>query len=260
MEKLVYKGINTYTEKGWFEDQENTEEFRVDIQFIRPSAKKDHYLIRACCDDGWDRNSMHEKFLKESYTIEQIVSIVLLWASNKFRWVKEAEYNTNLRDLQKHFNKLLKNKHSVVNEWVDASGKNVKAPTGQTTATSTATSLAKKKKVKTIFGMAYTWRDEFSKLYKHIMEVNKPVSGVRDSGMWDTLFRAYWIAVDGLEYRLEVTTTELVNFKSIEKWDYVLSVMDPTEKVVSRGYLRDYDHLLDVLLKEGVITDKSKCI
>jgi hypothetical protein len=153
--------------------------------------------------------------------------------------------------------KLYETMWDSLTEWVDASGKKL---ANQAVSQQAPVSAAKKKKVKTVFGTADTWYDEFKKLYKHIMEVNKPASGIRDEGVWDTLLRAYWIAADGKEYRLEVTTTELVNFKTVEKWDYVLSVQDPTEKVISRGYLRDYNHLLDVLFKEGIITDKSKCI
>ena len=242
-------------------------------------------------------NGLSEKYLADQYlsvvdgdtsildkhrsNLKQIVDkLAKAWRKYRKDFMNRMAYwPSEIKEFESEFNKIVaeyladgdkktvgeefrdyENLWDSLNEWIDVSGKKVKASISQSAAATTPVPLAKKKKVKTVFGTAYTWYDEFRKLYKHIMEVNKPVSGVRDSGMWDTLFRAYWIAADGREYRLEVTTTVLVNFKSIEKWDYALSVMDPAEKVISRGYLRDYDHLLDVLLKEGVITDKSKCI
>jgi hypothetical protein len=152
-----------------------------------------------------------------------------------------------------------------INEWVDAKGNKVSAgystSTVSTTSSATTKSSTKKRpKVKTVFGVAESWEDEFIKLDNHLRTVNPLPASDRDRRITPTLLRTYWVDKQGLERRLEVTTTEMRNFKSYEKWDYVLSVEDNGEKIISRGYIKDYEALLDILLKTGDIADKSKCI
>jgi hypothetical protein len=91
------------------------------------------------------------------------------------------------------------------------------------------------------------------------MTVNQPPSITKDERITPICLRAYWINQQGKECRLEVTTTKIRNFKLYEQFDYVLSYFDPDEKVISRGFIPNYDELLNVLLKYKVITDKTKC-
>jgi len=152
-----------------------------------------------------------------------------------------------------------------INEWVAVKGNKVSAgystSTASTTSSATTKSSTKKRpKVKTMFGVVESWEDEFVKLDSHLRTVNPLPAQDHDRKITPTLLRTYWVDKQGLERRLEVTTTEMRNFKSYEKWDYVLSVEDNGEKIISRGYIKDYEALLDILLKTGDITDKSKCI
>ena len=152
-----------------------------------------------------------------------------------------------------------------INEWVDAKGN--KASAGYSTSTVSTTSSAttksstkKRPKVKTVFGVAESWEDEFVKLDSHLRTVNPLPAQDHDRRITPIMLRTYWTDNQGLERRLEVTTTKAKNFKSYEQWDYVLSVEDNGEKIISRGYIKDYEALLDILLNTGDIADKSKCI
>lgn len=152
-----------------------------------------------------------------------------------------------------------------INEWVAVKGNKVSASSSTSAAatTSSATtksSTKKRPKVKTLFGIAESWEDEFVKLDSHLRTVNPLPAQDHDRRITPIMLRTYWTDRQGLERRLEVTTTKVKNFKSYEQWDYALSVEDNGEKIISRGYIKDYEALLDILLKTGDIADKSKCI
>lgn len=158
-----------------------------------------------------------------------------------------------------------------LDEWVDKVGNKVgpqSSATSQTTTASiqpTSTNTKPRKQVKNKFGcLVDSWKPEFKKLIRHIYQVNGQPTDLQDSGLGDTILRLYFIVKSGEEWRLEVTTTKVSSLsKSIqmqEYWDYVLSTYrNGNEVIISRGHVQDYDAFLDVLLNQGIITNKSKC-
>lgn len=159
------------------------------------------------------------------------------------------------------------NMWNSLNEWVDQAGNKVGSSTsGQAVPAPTSPIAAKKRKqVKNKFGILMdSWREEFKKLARHIYQVNGQPADLKDGGIADDLLRLYFIVKSGEEWRLEITTTKVSMSRTLqmrEYWDYVLSTYrNGSEVIISRGHVQNYNALLDVLIKEGVITDKSKCI
>lgn len=149
---------------------------------------------------------------------------------------------------------------SKLNEWVDSQGNKVN---NQTTpnAQQPPVKIKKRKQVKNKFGILVDdWSKEFIKLGQHIWDVHgKPVDE-QDSRVGPSLFRIYFDMPSGEEWRLEVTTTRVDSskgLKMLEYWDYVLSTYrNGSEVTISRGHVQDYNALLDILLNQGVITNK----
>ena len=201
----------------------------------------------------------------EVYTIKVCCDFINAWTCKVYKDQKLIEdtigqtWEELLRLLNAYFNAPTSKDplYRQLVEWVDASGNKVNL--SNSPATPTPQKTKKRTKAKTMFGMADSYQEDFRKLYDHLLTVNQQPNNSKDERVTPVCLRAYWIDKQGKERRLEVTTTKVKDFKITEQLDYVLSVFDPDEKIISRGYLKDYDALLDILLKTGDIQDKTKC-
>ena len=173
-------------------------------------------------------------------------------------------------------------------EFVDKGGQKVvlnsnslapKAPTKTTAQATTKTAkpapatqppvvaknVAKRKPVKNKFGILIdNWGPEFTKLGLHIWNTCQKPADEKDSGVGPDILRIYFVMPNGEEWRLEVTNTGITLKNGIQvyvDWDYVISTdRNGKEIVISRGKTKDYNEFLDILLKEGIISDKKKCV
>ena len=201
----------------------------------------------------------------ETYTIKVRCDFINAWTCKVYKDQKLIEdtigqtWEELLRLLNAYFNAPTSKDplYRQLVEWVDDSGNKVNL--GNSTTTPAPQGIKKRIKADTMFGKADSYQDDFRKLYDHLLTVNKQPNNSKDERITPVCLRAYWIDKQGKERRLEVTTTKVKDFKLTEQLDYVLSVFDPDEKIISRGYLKDYDALLDILLQTGDIQDKTKC-
>lgn len=105
------------------------------------------------------------------------------------------------------------------------------------------------------------WKPEFIKLYKHILEYYDIIPEYEDECRLGEKSILLYFSDGSENWYLNVTTTAWRRGGYIQLWDYVLSTLDETkgENIIARGNLRDYNHLLDELLKYDIIQDPKKC-
>ena len=129
-----------------------------------------------------------------------------------------------------------------------------------TSASSRAKSILNKKKAASP-RLGY-YSAEFKKLRDHLDTLHTVDYNYKYSFLGDHHLCVVFETNNGVTYYLDVTTTKLnsSNFSYSECWDYVLQEMQPNNHIIGRGYLADYDALLDLLLKHKLITNKAACV
>jgi hypothetical protein len=103
---------------------------------------------------------------------------------------------------------------------------------------------------------------EFKKLLKHLNDLHTIDWDYEYNALGDYHFCISFTTDTDITYYLDVTTSVInsSNFGFKDQWDYVLQEMAPNNHIIGRGYIADYEALLDILLKNAIIKRKSACV